>query len=405
MDTTTMTGKLVCGYQGWFRCEGDGSKNGWFHYAAGGPLDPAHVAVEMWPDVGEIPESDRVATPFKNADGSTAQVFSSVSESVARLHFQWMREYGIDGAMIQRFATTSRDPRYCGPMDTVLAHCRAAAQANGRGWAVMYDLSGLQPGSGPVVQNDWKRLVREKRVVRDGSDASYFRHHGKPLVALWGLGFKDRAPMLEEWGALIDFLRDDSECGGCAIMLGVPYHWRTQEADCIKDEGLNALLAKADIISPWAVGRLATPEDAAGRVETRLKPDLARAAELKADYLPVVFPGFSWRNLWKTRGKDKKFNATPRRGGEFLWAQVQAAKSAGASMLYVAMFDEMDEGTAIFKTSQTPPAGDVQFLSEPGLPSDHYLWLTGQAARVIRGELPVSPKLPVRQGKADGAEK
>jgi hypothetical protein len=60
-------------------------------------------------------------------------------------------------------------------------------------------------------------------------------------------------------------------------------------------------------------------------------------------------------------------------------------------MIYVSMFDEVDEGTAIFKCTNDPPAGDdVAFLTYENLPSDHYLKLVGQAGRVLRGELPVS---------------
>jgi hypothetical protein len=76
---------------------------------------------------------------------------------------------------------------------------------------------------------------------------------------------------------------------------------------------------------------------------------------------------------------------------------VAAAKRAGADMLYVAMFDEVDEGTAIFKVTNTPPVGDgVRFVTYEGLPSDHYLRLTGLAGEVIRGEHPATDELPLR---------
>jgi len=393
VDTSTLTGKVVCGYQGWFRCEGDGSNNGWHHYAAGSKiLEPGHAHIEMWPDVSELPKEARVQTPFKRADGSTAEVFSSVHPAVVQLHFKWMRDYGIDGAFIQRFATTTRDKRFREPMDQVLAHCEAAAKANGRGLTLMYDLSGIKEGDIQLVIDDWKRLLTEKRL--DPRSSSYFRHHGKPLVALWGIGFKDRAPMLDEWSRLITFLRDDPEFGGCAIMLGVPYYWCTLDHDCIKDPRLLEIIARADIVSPWAVGRFGKPLDAEKNGEKNLKPDIAWCTEHKIDYLPVLFPGFSWTNLSKSRNQEAKFDAIPRLGGEFLWSQALAAKRAGAQMLYVAMFDEMDEGTAIFKTDNHPPVGESRFLAEPDLPSDHYLWLTGMLGKLLRGQ--TSETMPKR---------
>jgi hypothetical protein len=68
---------------------------------------------------------------------------------------------------------------------------------------------------------------------------------------------------------------------------------------------------------------------------------------------------------------------------------------AKAKMLYVAMFDEMDEGTAIFKCSNYPAAG-VKLCNYEGLPSDYYLWLTGEAGKMLRGEIPVSQNIPSR---------
>jgi hypothetical protein len=67
-------------------------------------------------------------------------------------------------------------------------------------------------------------------------------------------------------------------------------------------------------------------------------------------------------------------------------------------MLYVAMFDEMDEGTAIFKCATDVPVGDSKFVPlEKKLGNDHYLWLTGQAAKMLRKEIPFSIELPIRK--------
>jgi len=386
----TLDGMVLCGYQGWFRVEGDGSNNGWHHYAVKGKFEPGHSHIEMWPDVSELGPDERFATPFRHSDGRVAEVFSSVKEPTIRRHFRWMREHGIDGVFLQRFAAPARDPRFRGPMDEVMGHVRAAAAAEGRKWALMYDLSGLKPEHFGGVNEDRLRLYNEGPMK--GADPAYLRYRGKPLIALWGLGFNDRPPALKEWETLVRKCRDD----GHAVMLGVPCYWRTLERDAIMDAKLHEIIALADIVSPWAVGRFGTPQDAAARVDQLLKPDLAWCRERGLDYLPVVFPGFSWQNLQKSRGVEAKFDMIPRRGGKFLWSQAVAAKQAGAKALYVAMFDELDEGTAIFKTTQDPPVGASRFLAEPGIASDHYLWLTGKTGEVMRGEMKGDVTFPDR---------
>jgi len=87
-------------------------------------------------------------------------------------------------------------------------------------------------------------------------------------------------------------------------------------------------------------------------------------------------------------------NSIPRRGGKFLWSQFVAAKKAGATMIYLAMFDEVDEGTAIYKCTNDVPVGESTFATYEGLPSDFYLKLVGAAGRMLRGELPLTDELP-----------
>jgi hypothetical protein len=243
-----------------------------------------------------------------------------------------------------------------------------------------------------VLIDDWKRLRRDTQLTRD---PAYLRHRGKPLLALWGCGFKDDdkpRPTLEDWRTIIAFFKDDPESGGLALMLGVPSFWRTQTRDSIPDPALLELCALADVISPWTPGRYRTPEAAAAHAAAVWQPDIAWCRERGIDFLPVAFPGFSWHNM-----KGAPLDAIPRRQGRFFWSQVTAARHAGAGMLYVAMFDEVDEGTAIFKATNHPPVGatgEPKFITYEGLPSDHYLRLTGLAGKVIRGELPATDELP-----------
>lgn len=62
------------------------------------------------------------------------------------------------------------------------------------------------------------------------------------------------------------------------------------------------------------------------------------------------------------------------------------------------LFDELDEGTAIFKVRQDPPQGESLFVAEKEVPGDHYLWLTGMAGQLLRGRIkPADDALPVRK--------
>ena len=97
---------------------------------------------------------------------------------------------------------------------------------------------------------------------------------------------------------------------------------------------------------------------------------------------------------------DNPIDPIPRRHGTFLWKQIVLAKELGVSMLNATMFDEVDEGTAIYKCVNDPPAcpnTDTKFLDYEGLPSDYYLWLSGQAKRVLSGELPPTESIPERR--------
>jgi hypothetical protein len=381
----------MCGYQGWFGTPGDGMGLGWRHY---GFAKPGQCQIDLWPDVTGFAEEELFNTPFKFADGRVARVFSSANAATVRRHFEWMREHRIDGVFLQRFGSPLKDPRHRAFCDRVLANVRAASGQSGRAWALMYDLSGLRAGEiEKVVMQDWKRMRNELRIT---ADQTYLHHRGRPVVAAWGVGFDDnRAYSLEESAELLRFLRDNPEFGGMTVMAGVPFGWRTLDRDATKDPRLHEVLRSADVISPWSVGRYGTPEGAEREIARVHEGDAAWCRERGKDYLPVIFPGFSWSNLTQSRGGSAKLNAIPRRGGELLWRQAASRIRRGADMLYVAMFDEMDEGTAIFKCANETPLGAGGFVTHDGLPSDHYLWLTGQIGKALRGEIPTD-KLPAR---------
>jgi hypothetical protein len=394
LDASTLTGKVMSGYQGWFTTPGDASERGWRHYPSRGQFKPGQCNIDLWPDVSELDEDEKYPAAFRHQDGRIASVFSSHNAKTVLRHFRWMEQYGIDGVFVQRFGAEIVQPRDLRHCNTVLAHCREGANRSGRCYAVMYDLSGLPAGGTQRIIDDWKHLTDRMQIGKDPKDAAYLHHNGKPVVAVWGIGFNDgRKYTLAECEQLVDFLKNDKKYGGCTVMLGVPTGWWTLDRDSVKDEALHRLIAKADIVSPWTVGRYRTLKQVEEHGRERWKKDVQWCKDQKKEYLPVIFPGFSWHNM-----KPKSpFDEIPRQKGKFLWKQFGEANKAGATMIYVAMFDEMDEGTAIFKCTDDPPVGESKFLTMEGLPSDHYLWLTGMGGKLLRGEVAATEELPARK--------
>ncbi len=406
VDRNTLAGKIMCGYQGWFTTPADGSGKGWTHYESHDQFEPGFCNIDLWPDVTELDPDEKYLTPFKLADGSAAAVFSSHNPKTVLRHFKWMKQYGIDGVFVQRFIADTLNPLGKAHCNVVLDSCRAGANQNGRVYALMYDLSGLKANSIDRVIDDWKTLVDQMQLTRDDHDKAYLIHTGKPVVAVWGIGFNDhRNYTLADCRRLVEFLKGDPRYGNNTVMIGVPTGWRTLNGDAAADPALLDLADRADIISPWTVGRYNSPDSAKKHADQHWAPDLAWCAQHHKDYMPVVFPGFSWHNMHVmllpphavSRIVIPNLNQIPRLGGEFQWSQYAAAKSAGAMMIYQAMFDEMDEGTAIFKITNNPPVGKSQFVTLDGLPTDHYLWLAGEAGKLLRGEIPVTDKMPARE--------
>jgi len=398
-------GLVMAGYQGWFRTPEDGSGKGWGHYGNDGKFDFQNNTIDFWPDVSEYKKTYKTVFTFSN--GENATVFSSYDKSTTDLHFKWMKEYGIDGVFMQRFFGVARANRELNkPQDIILKNALQAANENNRAIAVMYDLSGLKSKGEDcsAIIEDWKMLVDQLKITNQGKNQNYLFHNGKPLVAIWGVGFPDRPYETRKIGinVLIDFLKNDPVYGGCSVLLGVPTYFRELNKDCLPDPYLHEIIASVDIVMPWMVQRF-TPlvHNIKDHLRDHIIQDIKWTKEHSIDYVPVICPGFSWRNLSLTKpelARYTAYDAIPRLGGKFYWDQMTASIEAGAKMIYVAMFDEIDEGTAIFKVSNTPPNSDkAHFVGNDGLPSDQYLWLTGQGAKMLRKEMPLQQEIPIRK--------
>ena len=397
VDPATMDRKLLLGYQGWFGCPDDGSPlRRWDHwFRRDGRAGASTVRVDLWPDVTELDADERCRTPLTLPDGRPAEVYSAYNPRTVDRHFRWMEEHGLAGVFLQRFAVGLADPRLRSFRNAVLANVAAGAESHGRVFALMYDVSG-HPREGLVehVEADWRFLVDSLRVTEH---PQYLHHRGRPVLAIWGFGFVDRKVTPEDAATLVDFFRGNPEPRYRVTLVGgVPSRWRSRHRDSLPDRRWERVYRSFDVISPWTVGRFRDRASTDRFYRREVDRDLAEARAYGMEYLPVVFPGFSWHHL-----KDgAPFNQIPRRGGRFYWRQVQDAVGRGCTMLYGAMFDEVDEGTALFKvaaTAQQAPA-EAPFVTldadHEAVPSDWYLRLAGETQRVLRGAPLAAGDLP-----------
>jgi hypothetical protein len=381
VDHSTLQGKVMCGYQGWFSHADDGNGLGNVHWGDV-QRNPPRCTVDLWPDMSEMGPDERFPTNYKHAGGSTAHVFSSTVKPTVLRHFKWMDDYGIDGVWVQRFANQLDSHRRLRRVNTVLSHCREGANRYGRSFAVMYDTD-FDLKTCRSVAKDWQSLLHKMQILHT---RAYQQHRGRPVVALWGFGFDHRRFDATGSEALFRFLKDNRG-GRCTILAGVPNDWRSWEkGDATARAKIRLLRTYVDIIQPWNVGRYRDPVGAKRHFAKYFPADLAWCKRHSKDYYAVIFPGFSWTNLKKG---ESPINHAPRLGGRFLWSQAELVKKYGMDMAYIAMFDEVDEGTAVFKCTNDPPVG--RFVTYEGYPSDHYLRISGMIGRMLRGESAAFP--------------
>jgi uncharacterized protein (TIGR03437 family) len=397
VDPSTLKGKVLLGYQGWFRCPGGGtSGTNWSHWTSSGAPTAASISIDMYPDLREFEPGEACAIPGMSVSGAPAYLFSSGNSKTVARHFRWMRHYGLDGVLVQRFVSDIPGDYASG--DVVLRNIMAAAAQYGRVFAIEYDISGANPATLlSVLQQDWNYLVNTLHVT---SNPRYLYENDKPVVSVWGIGLNDsKHPPNDIPSALqfIDWFRNTAQV---TYIGGTPAYWRTFNNDAWTDPAWASVYHSMDIIQPWTVGRYSTQSDVDNWMTNRIAPDLAATANNNQMYMPVIFPGFSWNNLNRSAPK----NQIPRNGGSFLWRQAYNAKRAGAQMLKIAMFDEVNEATANFKVASrrqdAPDQGYWLTLDADGyaLSSDWYLRLAGEITRIFHGQSPATAPLPTSPG-------
>ncbi len=393
-----LIGKSVAGYQVWFVAGNPTS--GWTHWSAGTSGAPGKGTshFEICPDITEYSDLDLKPTnlaPMGN--GNPFKLFTSSSQSVIDIHLKWMKDYGIDGAAVQRFISSIGNSIIQSPNSTPLK-IKQAAEANGRIFYICYDTSsdGFAGTWADVIKFDWVYNVEQNNNLT--TSPAYAKVGNKPVVQLWGPGFKDNDCTVAEALDLIDFLQKR----GCYVIGGTPTHWRDYGSDsrgpsnpAPNNEDYMPVYLKYDMISPWMAGRIRTVADA-NNFYTHWLDDKTKCDQNNIKYMPCIFPGFGWSN-WNSGSP----NSAPRSNGEFMWAQARNIKKLGVSSMYFGMFDEYDEGTAIMKNatdwSTIPTDQYFQTSSIDGIwcSSDFQLRTAGAAIEMLKGTRPVTTNVPV----------
>jgi hypothetical protein len=372
-----VVGKVTVGYQGWFACVGDGSPiNAWWHWTQNWAQAPSssNNGIKSWPDVRDY--TNTFATGWANLNnGQQARLFSSFSDQTVNVHFQWMQQYGIDCAALQRFNPNGQE----GPIrDAITAKVRTAAETYGRKFYIMYDVSGWT-NMQSEIKTDWTNKMKTYT-----SSSAYAKQNGKPVVCIWGFGFNDNNHNFSAAACLdvINWFKGQ----GCYVIGGIPTWWRTAPADADSRQGFLDVYRAFNMISPWMVGRIGDANGSDWFYNNVNTGDQDFCNQNGIDYQPCVLPG--------------DLQERQRAHGDFMWRQFYNMVRLGAQGIYISMFDEYNEGNQIAKTAESAawvPAGSgFRALDEDGVAcsSDYYLRLTGDGGRMLKGAIGLTATRP-----------
>jgi hypothetical protein len=372
-------GKVIAGYQGWFAVQQDqvDPRKKWAHWGYNGTIPG--ITFELWPDVTEYEQSYQWNTNATLGDGEPATLFDSYDNSTVDLHFQWMKEYNVDVAALQRFGTnlygTNGTKQH---MDGVFLKARHYAEKHDVKFFTFWDISGWDNFT-TALPLDWYNFAKELT-----NSPAYARHEGKPVVCVWGMGISNRPGTPDQIAEIIEFLQSE----GCYVIGGTGWQWRTYT------DFLPAF-NKLDMITPWTVGGYNLSAGAYAYGENTELGDVQYCQENDLEYLPVMWPGYAVSN-WQNSPR----NWFPREYGTLLWAQFVNAAQLNVSTAYIAMFDEFDEATAILKaaTNSSMIPTDQYFLTLDAdgveVSSDFYLRVVQDGRSMLQGRSPITSDCP-----------
>lgn len=428
------------GYQCWHFAKGDGRIDHpdirddpwvhWFDDDNEGSFEQVHG--DFWPDFSDyeaagVPLYD---TQMRYPNGEPVKVYSCWDYETVDLHIKWVAEYGLKGVFFQRQALNINNSRSRALFDRVALHVWRACEKYNVKFAMMPCNNYIEmPGDDTVAKrelvkeniiNDWKYIVDELRVpgrpgyrMIDSPMYAYQKNRQgipRPVMGLWGLGWDNRPMTPGDAREIISAFHNDDEYSAY-VMGGLTHDWRSDP----KSAEWLELYKELDMVSPWRViFAIKTSDD----VRSTMREDLEYCYDNGLDYNPVISAGASTRHKL---GEVEKRNWKPRYTGQHMWNQAlelergwgaleQSRGLAPGSLprfLYLAMLDEIDEGTALYKQAESQgnlPVNDTNdqtlnlvALDEDGttVSADFYLRLSKATQDLLFGSMAPTQDVPI----------
>jgi hypothetical protein len=389
-DATTIDNKVMAGYQGWFRTPGDVTGDtSWAHWFNSSTPSQSEEAFDSWPDVSSFAASEVTTVPgFQYPDGSPATLYSGQNAGAVLHHFQWMKTEGIDGVWLSEFENHlpgGSDASDYPNVERILNNVKAAADSTGRTWAFLYDTSGASTSIlVSVIETQWENMVDEGYT----NDCRYLHQNGLPVVMLYGFFPNDSNHNLGDptyGNPLIDFFQAPGKYQAFVVGSG-SWNWTSGSTD------YQNMLFRLGAYIPWNVGHdtLASNGNITAQTGTWAS-DYAAFKSHNVRYIPLIFPGTN------AAGPPATTPTAPRRDGYFFWEQfVAASKISGINSAFIAMYDEVNEGTQIMPVTNNPPSQTPAFYTYDGYPGNWYERLAVTGESYLKNQTVAPDSIPIQ---------
>lgn len=367
-----------------FQTENTISSKGYFHWSIdSGEPSEENIGVEFMflPEMYESYGAKlKVAGDYKNIDGTPARFFSSLDPAVIRADIDNMKRAGVKTVTPQVFLNGSS-----GDLERDFALIRMYLQYAGEAGLsckIEVDITGLNDETlTGKLKEFWLELNHRIEINR----TCWEKINAKPVLALWGIGFIDRPGSRDQAIELINWFKNGTDNPVKVWLVGgIPFYWNKEISDC--KVGFRDVFLMFDTVTPWSIGRFNAATFDVHKDMIRKQVELCAANNVI--YKPVMWAGFSWHNRKSNENSQNRLIMgdntvpyfVPRENGSLLWKQFRFYKELRLVCFSYAMWNEDDEGTALFshQTDSHKLPKDILIPDKGATSPDFYIRLLAE---------------------------